>query len=66
MKIFKGNIAPVPSFTAQKMKFPVQGFFSECERIHSFLWKKTHLLKKSLRQNFILCAVFFCRFDNIY
>ena len=39
MKIFKGNIAPVPSFTVQKMKFPVQGFFSECERIHSFLWK---------------------------
>ena len=38
--------------TAQKMKFPIKDFFSECDQIH-----KKHLLKKSLMENFIFCAV---------
>ena len=34
-------------YTAQKMKFSVKGF----------LWIWSHLLKKSLMENFIFCAV---------
>ena len=37
--------------TAQKMKFSINDFFSKCDQIHS------HLLKKSLIENFIFCAV---------
>ena len=32
-------------------------FFSKCEQIHSFLQIWSHLLKKSLMENFIFCAV---------
>ena len=42
---------------AQKMKFPIQDFFSKCDQIRSFLRIWSHLLKKSLMQNFIFCAV---------
>ena len=41
------------SYTAQKMKFPITDFFSKCDQIHSFLWIWSHLLKKSLMENFI-------------
>ena len=37
--------------TAQKMKFPIKDFFSKRDQIWS------HLLKKSLMENFIFCAV---------
>ena len=37
-------------FTAQKMKFSNKDFYS-------FLWIWLHLLKKSLMENFIFCAV---------
>ena len=40
------------SYTAQKMKFSIENFFSKCDQIH---W--SHLLKKSLMENFIFCAV---------
>ena len=43
--------------TAQKMKFCIKDFFSKCEQIRSFLRICSHLLKKSLMQNFIFCAV---------
>ena len=36
--------------TAQKMKFPINDFFS-------FMRIWSHLLKKSLMENFIFCAV---------
>ena len=42
--------------TAQKMKFSVEDFFSKCDQI-SFLRIWSHLLKKSLMENFIFCAV---------
>ena len=32
------------------MKFSIEDFFSKCDQIHN-------LLKKSLMENFILCAV---------
>ena len=43
--------------TAQKMKFSNKDFFSKCEQIRSFLRICSHLLKKSLMENFIFCAV---------
>ena len=43
--------------TAQIMKFSIKDFFSKCEQIRSFLRICSHLLKKSLMENFIFCAV---------
>ena len=43
--------------TAQKMKFSIKDFFSKCDQIRSFLRIWSHLLKKSLIENFIFCAV---------
>ena len=44
-------------FTAQKMKFSIMDFFSKCNQIRRFLWNWSHLLKKSLMENLIFCAV---------
>ena len=41
----------------QKMKFSIKDFFCKCDQIHSFLFIWSHLLKKSLMENFIFCAV---------
>ena len=43
--------------TAQKLKFSIKDFFSKCDQIRSFLWIGSHLLKKSLMENFSFCAV---------
>ena len=43
--------------TAQKMKFSIKDLFSKCNQIRSFLRIWSHLLKKSLIENFIFCAV---------
>ena len=43
--------------TAQKMKFSIKDFFSKCDQILSFLQIWSHLLRKSLMESFILCAV---------
>ena len=45
--------------TAQKMKFYIEDFYSKCDQIRSFLKKPLipQLLKKSLMENFIFCAV---------
>ena len=45
--------------TEQKMKFSIKDLFSKCEQIHRKLWIWSHLLKKSLMENFIFCAVYF-------
>ena len=45
--------------TTQKMKFSIKDFFSKCDQIRSYLWIWSHLLKKSLMENFIFCAVMF-------
>ena len=39
------------------MKFSIRDFFSKCDQIRSFLRIWSHLLKKSLMENFIFCAV---------
>ena len=53
------NEAPtlLDAITAQKMKFSVKDFFSKSKQIRSFLRIWSHLLKKSLIENFIFCAV---------
>ena len=43
--------------TAQKMKFSIKDFFSKCDQIRRKLRIWSHLLKKSLMENFIFCAV---------
>ena len=39
------------------MKFSIKDFFSKCDQIRSFLRIWSHLLKKSLMEDFIFCAV---------
>ena len=41
------------------MKFFIEDFFSKCDQIHKKLRIWSHLLKKSLMENFIFCAVSF-------
>ena len=43
--------------TAQKMEFAIKDLFSKCEQIHSFLRICSHLIKESLMENNIFCAV---------
>ena len=40
------------------MKFAIKDFLSKCDQIRSLLPIWSHLLKKSLMENFIFCAVF--------
>ena len=46
-------------YTVKKKKFFIKDFFSKCDQIRSFLRIWSHLLKKSLMENFFLCAVIF-------
>ena len=43
--------------TAQEMKFTIKDFFSKCDQIRRFLQFWSHLLKKSLMENFIFFIV---------
>ena len=43
--------------TAQKMKFSIKNFFSNCDQTRGDLRIWSQLLKKSLMENFIFCAV---------
>ena len=38
----------------QKMKFSFKDFFSKCDQIRSFMWIFSQLLKKYVKENFIL------------
>ena len=40
-----------------KMKFSIKHFFSKCDQIRGKLRIWSHLLKKSLMDNFIFCVV---------
>ena len=52
--------------TAQKMKFSIKDIFSKCDHIRSFLRICSHLLKKSLMENFIFSEVFKKVIGNSY
>ena len=45
------------NFTAQKMKFSIMDFFSKCDQIRRKLRIWSHLLKKSVIENFVFCTV---------
>ena len=45
------------------MKFSIKNFFSKCDQIRNFLRICSHLLKKSLMENFFFCAM---RYVRIY
>ena len=57
--VIANSFCKVLFYTAQKMKFSIKDFFSKCDQIHSFLRIWSHLLKKSLMENFIFCAVLY-------
>ena len=42
----------------KKMKFSIKDFFSKCDQIRRKLRIWSHLLNKSLIENFIFCAVY--------
>ena len=50
-----GNVFKID--TAQKMKFFVKDFFSECDQIRRKLQIWSHLLKKSFMVNFIFLCI---------
>ena len=41
----------------KKWSFPLRISSSKCDQIRSFLWIWSHLMKKSLMENFIFCSV---------
>ena len=43
--------------TAQKIKFSIKDFLSKCDQVRNFLRIWSHLLKKSLIENFIFRVV---------
>ena len=51
------SVGIVLLFSAQKMKFSIKDLFSKCDQIRNFLWIWSHLMKKSLIENFIFSAV---------
>ena len=52
------RLSEFPDFTAQKMKFSIKYFFSKYDQIRRKLRIWSHLLRKSLMENFIFFAVF--------
>ena len=44
-------------YTAQKMKFSIKDFLSKYEQIRIFLQIWSHLLERSIMENFIFCTV---------
>ena len=57
----KGLLKNVSLCTAQKMKFSIKNFSSKCDQIRRKLRIWSQLLKKSLMENIISCAVKFVR-----
>ena len=47
------SVNQIAEITAQKMKFSIKDFFSKCNQVRSFLRIWSHLLLKSLIENFI-------------
>ena len=60
-----GSYALKGCITAQKMKFSIKALFSICDQIRKKSWIWSHLLKKSLMENFIFNAEIRVR-ENLY
>ena len=56
-KYFGATLEFIAEITAQKMKFYIKDFSSKCDQIRRKLRIWSHLLEKSLMENFILCAM---------
>ena len=52
-------------YTAKKLKFFIKDFFSKCDQIRRKVRVWSHLLKKSLMENFIFCSVI-VQFKSIF
>ena len=48
----------ISNYHSQKMKFFIKDLFSKCDQIRRKPRIRSHLLKKSLMENFIFCAVY--------
>ena len=53
------------TITAQKKKFSIKNFFCKCDQVRRKLRIWSHLLKKSLMENFIFCAVYLHSNNNL-
>ena len=53
LRFFRGSLLCLLLVTVQKMKFFINDFFSKSDQIRRKLWTWSHLLKKSLMENFI-------------
>ena len=70
--ISQTSMQQIQQSTARKMKFPIKDFFSKCDQIRRKQRIWSHLLKKSLMENFILLCSnrkkkqenFCCSFEN--
>ena len=49
----------------KKIKLSIEYFFSECDQVRRKLHIWSHLLKKSLMQNFVFFAVIYIKFQGI-
>ena len=56
-RLFNYKVLRQWNYTAQKIKFSIKDFFRRCHQISSKLRIRSHLLKNSLMENFIFCAV---------
>ena len=56
-RIIQVSVLEFVANTAQKMKFSIKNFFSKCDEIRKKLRIWSHLLKKSLMENFIFGGV---------
>ena len=59
---FELTLTKVHKAQCTKMKFSIKEFFSKCDQIRSFLRIWSHLLEKSLMENFI----FLCRSCEVF
>ena len=55
----------ITAFAAQKMKFSIKDFFSKCHHIRRKLRIWSHLLKKTLMENFIFCPLSGSKLDGL-
>ena len=53
------------TITAQKKKFSIKKFFCKCDQVRRKLRIWSHLLKKSLMENFIFFAVYLHSNNNL-